>query len=96
MGAEGADLLLLEGSLSIKNIQAIKKSLLRELSDSPALQVKVENAEHLDFSFLQLLLSLKVKFSEEKRSICFDIDLDQESRRILAASGLNELLLVKK
>lgn len=95
MGAEGADLLLFEGSLSVRNVQAIKKSLLAALSDGQALQVKVQNADALDFSFLQVLISLKLKFSEEKRPICFDMDLDEEHHRILAASGLNELLLVK-
>ncbi len=96
LGASGADLLLLEGFLNVQNIGAIKENILKELPSDTALHVKTENVEQLDVSFLQLLLSLKLRFRNERRPVYFDLLLNKEMEDILNASGFNELLSGKQ
>lgn len=95
MGVKGADLICFEGALNVQNIQAIKECMISQVKDSSALQVKVENAEQLDVTFLQLLLGLKIKFKLERMPIFFDIDVNKETDSILTASGFGELLYAK-
>lgn len=94
-GRNGADLLQIEGILNITNVQLIKNSILEKLSQSQALQVLVKNAEQFDFSFLQLLIGLKIKYKAEQKPIYFELDLDEENKRALVASGFSDLLLAK-
>lgn len=94
-GAKGADLLLLEGTLSVQHMPGIKDSLLKQLSGSNALHVKVENEDQFDFSFLQLLLGLKIRFRNEGRPIFFELGTGNDMESLLRSSGFGELLFAK-
>ena len=95
MGTGGADLLQLEGSFNIHTVHAVKREIQERLGKCQALQVVVKNAEVFDFSFLQVLLGLKIKFMDQQKPICFVLDIQEENKRILMASGMNDLLLAK-
>lgn len=94
-GVNGADLLLFGGYLNLQNSQKIKKNLMKQLAGSAALHIKVEKAEQLDLSFLQLLLGLKIYFKEVRQPVYFDFELNKELESILTTSGFDELLLAK-
>lgn len=94
-GASGTDLLTFEGSLNVRHIQAIKDALVQEIAHSPALQVKVQNVEQLDLSFLQFLLALKISYKAKQKPICFDLKLNTETERLLCVSGFGEFFHAK-
>ncbi len=86
-GSSGMDLLSLEGQLDIRNIKKIKSTLEEQLKSCNALEVRVQDAEPLDLSFLQLLIALKIKFKSEEKPLHFSLQLDEESKRLINVSG---------
>lgn len=94
-GVNGADLLVLEGLPDIRNIKALKNSIQGKISKSHALEVKVKKGEKFDFSFIQLLAALRIKYTEEQKSVIIEIDTDEENMRILTAAGFSDFLPAK-
>lgn len=94
-GVKGADLLLFEGVLIIRNIQEIKERTLDQLKESGALEVKVKNAEALDVSFLQLLLAIRLQWAQRQKPLYMDLELSREMENMMIASGFSDLLLSK-
>ena len=94
-GVKGADLLLFEGALIIQNIQEIKERTLAHVKASSALEVKVKNAELLDISFLQLLLAIRLQWTQKQKPLYLALELNKEMENMMLTSGFSDLLLSK-
>jgi anti-anti-sigma regulatory factor len=82
--------LVLSGFLDIGNVSAIKDEL-SVLGDLPQkLEVKIEQVENIDLSFLQLMVAFKKEHPDCQ--ITFNWDLDQEFFRIIQGAGFVDVL----
>lgn len=84
--------LVIQGRLTIENIQDIKTKLQEAVANFQNIQIYVEQVEAIDLTFLQLLYSLKRSFSETSKNISFNLMLSDENKTLLRQSGLESLL----
>jgi hypothetical protein len=71
------------------DLQAIKNTLLKDLSENETLIVAKDEESELDVAFIQLMLSLKSKAQKEGKNIKTEINLSSYSKKLLNLSGLN-------
>ena len=81
-----------EGELSLRYINEIREEIKSAISGVKNLKIIIRNANMIDLSFLQLVISLQNKYKTEKKKISVEFEVDQENRDLLINSGFEELL----
>jgi len=83
------------GLLVIENAQKIKDELsgiMSKLSDS--LEIEISEVDHIDLSFIQLIVSFSAFLNTKNIRLKTNWNLDDEQRKLIESVGLsNELFL---
>lgn len=83
-----------EGELSLRYINEIREEIKSAIRGAKNLKMIIRNADMIDLSFLQLVISLQKTYEIEKNKISVEFDVDQENRELLTNSGFKELLKI--
>lgn len=84
--------LTFSGQLTINYIQKIKDAVTKQINFSKDLEIKVENPDNLDITFLQLLQSLKITFEQNQRNFSATATLPNELLSLISNAGFSTLL----
>lgn len=85
---EKTDLLVYSGEISFNHIQAIYKETTSLLKTYPQPDIVVEDADLLDLSFIQLLISLKKTYP-----INVKLKLNEDLDELIRVSGFYKYLI---
>ncbi len=83
---------IIEGELSLKYINEIREDLKPAIRGTKDLKMIIKNADMIDLSFLQLVISLQNTYKNEKKKISVKFEIDQENKDLMINSGFEELL----
>ena len=83
---------IIEGELSLKYINEIREDLKPAIRGAKDLKMIIKNADMIDLSFLQLVISLQNTYKNEKKKISVKFEIDQENKDLMINSGFEELL----
>src|SRR5688572_7403484 len=82
----------LEGELTLKNVDAVKKEIIEELERCDVLQLKLHNVTSIDLSCIQLLHSLTKTCKASGKPIAIEMSLNPDAALLFARTGLGSLL----
>lgn len=85
----------LEGDLSLKNMNELKKLLSQNLEKYNLFKVIVENVNTIDLGAIQLLQSFSWSASQKGKKVHFDFNLPEDHRILLERAGFEELIREK-
>ena len=81
--------LVCEGDLTIRNIEEIKQKITFPMQKITKLELVLREVHALDFSFLQLTLSMVKEFMEQgNKTFLYDFQLGDEFSQLLDKSGM--------
>ncbi len=83
--------LLFTGDLSVSGASELQQQLLKLLPRASTIEVKVDDVENIDLSFLQLLLAWATSMKQSGKNLTFDFRLGQEFTRIFDESGFQQM-----
>ncbi|GAH69845.1 unnamed protein product [marine sediment metagenome] len=87
----GKATLILNGDLSYKNSDSIKKEIISVVEQYNNIELQLENVEELDITCIQIFYSLKNTFSKAGKKITFKTSLPENLKAIIMNSGFNEI-----
>ncbi len=82
--------LLFSGDLNVAYASELQQQLLKAASRVFLVDVKVDNVDNMDLSFLQLLLAWAKSVKQSGKNLTFDFHLEQELERIFDESGFRQ------
>ena len=82
--------LSVEGDLTISHADKLRDKLLDIMENYPKLEIKVQRAENIDLSIVQLLVSTAKTLGPEKFKM--SVALTEDQKRLLSRAGLFEIL----
>ena len=85
---------IVEGELSLRYISEIREDIKSAIRDAKNLKMIISNADMIDLSFLQLVISLQNTYRNRKDLFSIEFEIDQEKRDLLINSGFKELLKI--
>ena len=83
--------ILMQGDLTISNIEGVKEQVLTAMNDFTNITVKLNDVENMDLSFVQLLYSISKTAKSRNSKIQFDINLSETIQTLLNHSGFKDL-----
>lgn len=86
----GIQVLNIQGDLSIKNAEKLKKKLDNMRFSGTALTINLSNVEILDITCIQILKSLAEDLLIQGRKINILTDLSEDLQRLLSNAGFKE------
>ena len=90
MDATNEHHILLEGNLTVSNIESIKRTVLEAVQQHQNIRIQLRNVEILDLSVLQVLYALRRAAKTESKTIYLDMHLSEEIQTIVRQSGLEQ------
>lgn len=83
---------MLEGDLSIANIESIHADILKKIGDYDELSVKVHKVRSMDLSTIQLLHSLKKHYNSV--SLRLEIQVEEDLSKLLSNNGIGRSMTI--
>lgn len=81
--------ILLEGGLTVSNIEPIKETVLAALQQYQSIKIQLQNVEILDLSVLQILYALRRAAKTDSKTIQLEMYLSEELQTLVRQSGLD-------
>jgi anti-anti-sigma factor len=82
----------LEGELTLRNVAAIKKELIKALGKCDSLQLSVHNVTSIDLSWIQLFHSLRKTCKDSGKNITIEMMLNPDTELLFTRTGFGSLL----
>jgi ABC-type transporter Mla MlaB component len=79
---------VLDGSLTVRNIVAVRDILLAALTGSQVVQVDCRAADAIDLSFIQLVLAARLSASQAGKQLTLAVPADGVLHAALEQGGL--------
>ncbi len=84
--------ILLEGRLTVANIEAVHKELTKNLKGIKTAEINVTNVDEADITLLQLLVAFHKKFIKQQLEFKINLSLNGELNNLFTRSGVLKLL----
>lgn len=81
--------ILLEGSLTVSNMELIKRTVLDALQQYEHIKIQLCNIEILDLAVLQILYALRRAAETDSKVIRIDMQLSEEQKTMIRQSGID-------
>ncbi len=79
------------GDLSIAQATQFQQQLLKFAAKATHIDIKIDNVENMDLSFLQLLFSWAKSMKKSEKKLNFEFMLNEEFSRIFDESGFRQV-----
>ena len=85
-------ILSFSGQLIINHIENITRIVNEKLNSDKDLQIKIDNPESIDVTFIQLILAVKATVKASGKDIFIQTELKDELKTLVKNSGFNYIL----
>jgi anti-anti-sigma regulatory factor len=83
---------LIEGDLTLQNMEEIKAELTNAFEKSQKLHLILQNVENIDISCFQMLFSVHKTYKESNTEIAITITLSDDHKKLVGNAGLLNFL----